>query len=330
MADRIPVLKPPPIEPGDTLAVVAPASAPFDPERLPAGLERLRRLGFRIETARTDFSPYGYLAGPDAVRLEELNGFLRREDIKAILCVRGGYGVLRLLPHLDYEAAARRPKLIVGYSDITALHLAMVSQIGLTGLSGPMVAAEWWRPDPVSERLFWPLAQGAAPGPVEGPEGPYLGSLRPGTAEGMLVGGNLTLLTRLIGTPYLPPLDGAILFFEEIGEQPYRLDGVLAQWKLSGWLDRLGGVVIGAVTAWEPEEGRPTFTPDEVFAAYFGDAPYPVATGLVYGHFPAKATLPVGVRARLTVGGAEARLELLERVTDGAARRPVRIPEDAA
>ena len=116
-------MKPAPLHPGDTIAVVAPASAPREAARLDAGIDYLRRLGYRVETGRTDFGPHGFLCGPDDVRLEEFNAFLRRDDVRALFCVRGGYGTLRLLPHLDYDAARRRPKLLVGYSDVTALHL---------------------------------------------------------------------------------------------------------------------------------------------------------------------------------------------------------------
>jgi muramoyltetrapeptide carboxypeptidase len=222
--------------------------------------------------------------------------------------------VLRLLPHLDYEAASQHPKLLVGYSDITALHLALYQHAGWTGLSGPMVAVEWSEQDAASEHLFWSIAQGATPQPLLGPGGEQLQAMRPGSAEGVLLGGNLTLIAKLIGTPFLPDLEGALLFIEEIGEQPYRLDGLLAHLKLSGILDRLGGLIIGGLTDWEPEHDRPTLTPEEVLHDYLHDAPYPVATGLVYGHFPIKNTLPIGVRARIDVDATTATLSILESV----------------
>jgi muramoyltetrapeptide carboxypeptidase len=302
--------KPAALRPGDAIAVVAPASLPREADRLPRGIAHLESLGYRVEVARAAWHAHGYLAGPDEERLAEFNGFLRRDDLKAIFCVRGGYGTLRLLPLLDYEAARRHPKLLVGYSDITALHLALYHRAGWVGLSGPMVAVEWGVMDEATERLFWDLAQGRLPQPLLGPGGEA--PLRPGTAEGILLGGNLSMLVRLIGTPYLPPLDGALLFLEEVGEQPYRLDALFAQLKLAGLLGRLGGLLLGGFTEWEPPDDRPTFTPDEVFDAYLRSAPFPVARGLVYGHFPVKNTLPVGVRARLEVTGAEATLSLLE------------------
>ena len=309
-------MKPLPLHPGDTIAVVAPASAPREAGRLDAGIDYLRRLGYRVETGRADFGSHGFLCGPDDVRLDEFNAFLRRDDVRALFCVRGGYGTLRLLPHLDYDAARRRPKLLVGYSDVTALHLALYEKAGWVGLSGPMVAVEWGAPDAASERLFWALAQGGVPDPLLGPGGEALVPVRPGTAEGVLLGGNLSLVARLVGTPYLPSLDGAILFLEEIGEEPYRIDGLLAQLRLSGLLDRLGGLVLGGFTDAEPKGSGPTLSLDDVFDHYLGALACPVARGLVYGHFPVKNTLPVGVRARLSVSSSAATLSLLEPVVE--------------
>ncbi len=302
-----------PLTPGDTVAVVAPASPPKKPGQLESGVARLEALGYRVELGRDVLVPRGYLAGPDTERLDEFNRYLRRDDVKALFCVRGGYGTMRLLPHLDYEAARRHPKLLVGYSDITALHLALYHKARWRGLSGPLVV-EWGEIDEATVRLFQALAEGRTPQPLVGPRGEALKPMRPGAAEGVLLGGNLTMIVRLLGTPYLPPLDGALLFLEDVGEQPYRIDALLAQLKLAGLLDRLGGLILGAFTAWQPDHDRPTLPPDEVFFDYFHDAPFPVAQGLVYGHFPNKSTIPVGVQARLEVTADRAALSILESV----------------
>jgi muramoyltetrapeptide carboxypeptidase len=308
-------LKPPRLEPGDTIAVAAPGSAPSDPSRLSQGIAVLRSRGYRVVTARTDFGPHGYLSGPDDVRLAEFNGFLRRDDVQAIFCVRGGYGTLRLLPHLDYESARRHPKLVVGYSDITALHMALFHRAGIAGIAGPMVAVEWADPDPETERLFWPLVRGETPQPLEGPHGARLVPVRPGRARGFLVGGNLTLVTRLLGSPYLPPLNETLLFLEEVGEPPYRIDGMFAQLRLAGVLDRLGGLILGSFT--ETETDRPTLSLDDVFGEYLANLPFPVASGLAYGHHPVKSSIPVGVMAELDVRAESATLSVLESVVGG-------------
>lgn len=280
------------------------------------GVEKLRERGYNVEVGRAEYVRRGYLCGPDPDRLNELNGFFRRPDVKLIVAARGGYGTMRLLPELDYEAIRKHPKLVVGYSDITALHFAIYKETGVPGLSGPMAAVEWHDPDPPSERLFWDLVRGGTPESVLGPKGEQMQGVRPGTVQGCLLGGNLSMVVRLIGTPYMPSLDGAILYLEDVGEQPYRIDAMFAQLKLSGILDRLGGLLIGSFTDWEPEDESPTLTVDEVLNDYLCDVEFPVAKGLVYGHFPVKNTLPVGVQARLEVTSERASLAILEPVVN--------------
>lgn len=307
-------MKPSPILPGDTIAVIAPASAPRDMSRFHAGVDRLRQCGYEVELGRPSYERRGYLCGADADRLEELNRYLRRPDVKMLIAARGGYGTLRLLPDLDYEAARANPKLIVGYSDITALHLALYKRAGLPGISGPMIAVEWHDPDSNSAALFWELARGGIPDPLIGPGGEELQPVRSGTVEGVLLGGNLAMIVRLLGTPYLPSLKGAILFVEDVGEEPYRIDAMLAQLRLAGVFEDLGGFVLGSFTEWEPDKDSPTLSIDRVFEDYLSDADFPVARGLIYGHFPVKNSIPVGVRARLQVTSDFARLGLQEAV----------------
>lgn len=240
---------------------------------------------------------------------------LGREDVDAIVCIRGGFGAMRILDAVDYEAARRHPKLLVGYSDITALQLALYRQAGWRSLSGAMVAVEWPDMDHEAEEQFWRMARGATPSPFTGPGGEPLEGVRDGDVEGVLLGGNLSMVIRLLATPYLPDLQGAILFFEDVGEAPYRLDAFFAQLRLAGVLDRLGGVVVGGITETEVRPGSATLQVEDVLDDYLGKLDIPVARGLVYGHFPRKSTLPIGVRARLAVRGGQARLDILEAVT---------------
>jgi muramoyltetrapeptide carboxypeptidase len=282
--------------------------------RFHAGIGTLRRRGYEVEIGRTAYQRRGYLCGTDAARVDELNSYLRRPDVKMLIAARGGYGTLRLLPDVDYDAARANPKLIVGYSDITALHLALYRNAGLPGISGPMVAVEWHDPDPASETLFWDLAGGAAPDPLIGPGGEELQAVREGTVEGVLLGGNLAMVVRLLGTPYLPALEGAILFIEDVGEEPYRIDAMLAQLRLAGVFDVLGGLILGGFTEWESDDDSPTLSLERIFEDYLSEATFPVAKGLTYGHFPVKNSIPVGVRARLQVTSDHARLGLQESV----------------
>ena len=280
---------------------------------LEAGLAGLRSVGLEPIVHLPQTMPVGYLAGGDDERLALLNAALAAASDDPILCVRGGYGVLRILDQVDFDAAARNPKLVVGYSDITALQLALFKHAGLISISGPMVAAEWKEPDGLNCRHFLDLAADSyEPSPID-PDNKQR-TLIPGEAEGLLLGGNLSLITKLIGTPHLPDLSGAILFLEEIGESPYRVDGMLAQLQMAGILDQLAGLVFGGFTGYELEPGKPTLTMQEVFEDYVSDLGIPVATDLRYGHFPEKVAIPIGVRARLDAGSdGHATLSLLER-----------------
>ncbi len=304
--------KPAPLRPGDRIGLVAPASLPKDEAALDAGIANLEDLGYRIVRGRRDYAPRGYLAGSDDERLDELNSCLSDPDLEALFCVRGGYGTLRLLPGLDYEAARRHPKLVVGYSDITALQLALLVQGGVPTPSGLMVASDFADPHPAAERLFWNLLQGGTPAPLLGPDDEALHPEQPGTVEGPLIGGNLSVVCKLVGTPYLPPMDDALLFLEDVDEPPYRLDGYLAHLRLAGVFDRIGGLILGRFTGWKQKAEPPTLSLDEVLEDYLADLSCPVASGLTYGHFSAKNALPIGVRARLEVADEAAALSILE------------------
>ncbi len=273
----------------------------------------MRQEGWHIEQRRDFTDARGYLAGTDKDRSDELNHFLRRTDIHALVCIRGGYGCMRILPHLDYEAARAHPKLLVGYSDITALHLAFLAKSGWSGVSGPMVAVDWPDLDSGSRKQFLELAGGGA-GSLLGPGGEGLSPARPGTVEGRMVGGNLSMVVRLLGTPYLPDMSGAILVVEDVGEEPYRIDAYFTQLRLAGVLQQLGGIVLAGFTECGFPAGKRSLTLDEVFADHVMSLDIPVATGLLYGHFPVKSAVPIGVRARLSVTDDTARLDLLESV----------------
>lgn len=294
------------------VGIIAPASAPRNEKSLSKGLENLRSAGFEPRFARADFPEYGYLAGNDSERLHELNQFLESDSVDALICVRGGYGSLRLLDHLDFEAARLNPKLLVGYSDITALHLALFKHAGWVGISGPMVAVDWPEPEASNCAQFLHLVSGDFTAGGLDSEGHPLSALFPGHALGTLLGGNLSLIVRLIGTPHLPDLCGAILFVEEIGETPYRIDGLLAQMQLAGILQELGGIVLGGFTDSDVESGKSSLSLEEVFSHYFEPLGIPVATGLRYGHIPKKVAVPIGIQAELIVGRDAAQLVMLE------------------
>jgi len=293
---------PPSLFPGAPVAVVAPASPPRDRDRYRAGVAALRAT-YDVRATWTPGHERGYLSAPDAVRAQALHDALTAPSIRAVVCVRGGYGCLRLLDRLDWAALGPRPTLLVGYSDITALHLALYARHGWIGLSGPVVTE-------------WPVADEATLGPfrrLAAGERMVLGETlsvrRSGTAEGPLLGGNLSVLSRLVGTPYAPDFRGAILCLEDVAEAPYRVDRMLAHLRHAGVLGQVAGVVLGHFTTDDAPDG-PSLTMDEVFADYFGDRPYPVVSGLAYGHQLPRQTLPIGTPVRLVASAPDARLEM--------------------
>jgi muramoyltetrapeptide carboxypeptidase len=304
--------KPPPLRPGDPVAVVAPASAPRDPDRYAQGLDQLRE-AYDVRTAYTPTAPRGYLAAPDAERAETLNAAIADPEIRALFCARGGYGGLRILPALDLDAAARHPTLLVGYSDVTVLQWALYHRAGWTSISGPVVT-EWAVADDAMRDAFRRLAAGELI-PLTGPEGQSLRPMRPGQATGPLLAGNLSVLTRLLGTPYAPDLTGAILAIEDVDEAPYCIDRMLAHLDLAGVLDRLAGVVVGTLSP-DPNHDAPTLSMDTVLEDYFGDRSYPVATNLWYGHCLPRLSLPIGSTVRLQVTDDTAALTMTEPVVD--------------
>lgn len=303
------MLRPRPLRPGTPIAVVAPASAPRDLTRYRNGLARLRAV-YDVRTAWAPGRQRGYLAAPDAVRAEALQRAIRNPTIKGIVCVRGGYGCLRLLNRLDWAVARDNPTLLVGYSDVTALHLAFYARVGWTGLSGPVVT-EWATADEETLGPFCSLAAGERFSVTGTPLSPR----RPGTATGPLLGGNLSVLTRLVGTPYAPDWSGALLVLEDVAEAPYRVDRMFAHLEHAGVLDAVSGVVLGAFTTGD-QDHRPTLSLETVFDDYLRDRPYPIAENLPYGHRLPRCTLPIGVTTRLTVRPETARLDALAPVVE--------------
>lgn len=294
-------IRPPRLRPGDTIGIVTPAS-PMIPERLVKGIAYLQERGFKVIQGEHVYAQRGYLAGTDQERAADLNRMFADPEVKAVFCSRGGYGVSRLLERIDYQALRANPKIVVGYSDLTALELAIWQEVGLVTFSGPMVAVEMGKGiHPFTEEHFWRMLTAAgANGPLPHPEGQTLTCLRPGRARGRLLGGCLSLIAPLMGTPFMPDLEGAILVLEDIDEEVYRIDRYFAQFRSAGILDRIAGLVFGTFINWEPSEtDKPFLTLEQVIDDYVSDLPIPVAAGLAYGHGEAKVTLPIGVQAEL-------------------------------
>jgi len=278
--------------------VVAPAG-PFDEEAFRAGLAWL---GERYEVVhRPDiFAKTGYLAGDDARRLGELLDAVADPSVDAVVCARGGFGATRLLPGIDPALVREANKMIVGFSDITALH-SVWARAGVRSIHAPMVAALGCASDTLRERWIDTLEH---PGIARSwdlcPLNP-----KPRPVSGLLAGGNLAVLGALVGTPFAPRLEGRILFIEDVGERPYRIDRILTTMKQAGGLQGLAGLVVGAFTEGDP--GPDGVSIEEVLTDHFGDAPFPVLTGFPAGHIAENEPIPLGAEAVIEDGRLDIR-----------------------
>lgn len=293
------VILPPPLRRGDPVRIIAPSS-PFDPAALERGLEVLSgRLGLQPRM-RADLSARrAYLAGDDARRAEEWREAVADPEARAIFCARGGYGAMRILTAVDPAPLLERPKALVGFSDVTALHAAL-NRAGLATVHGPVVTQLGRAPDDAVRQLEAVLfrdAPGAGPWDVPAPGAGLVAarSIRPGRVSGPLVGGTLTILAHLAGTPFAPSLEGAILFLEDVGERPYRIDRCLTQLRLAGALDRVAGVAVGQLVQCD-DAG--VLAADVVREAVLALG-VPAVEGLPAGHDDANFALPLGPRATL-------------------------------
>jgi muramoyltetrapeptide carboxypeptidase len=296
-----PIQRPARLRPGDTVGVVAPAGV-IAAERLAAGTRVLEDFGLRVVTGEAVLARRGFLAGPDAARLADVQRMLDDDGVRAVLCARGGYGSQRIVPSLDLTSLRRAPKPVVGFSDVTAL-LAAVVDAGVVAFHGPMVAADLARGlGPSSREHFFRLLTD----PDYRWRVPVPATVRPGRARGRLVGGCLSVLASLLGTRWAPRFDGAILFLEDVHEPPYRLDRLLLQLRQAGALAGVAGVVFGTMAGCRPHDDVCAL---DVVRDALGDAAFPVGFGLPAGHDPAphdveNLALPLGAVVELdTVEG---------------------------
>jgi muramoyltetrapeptide carboxypeptidase len=312
-----PIVRPPKLGRGSRVALVAPAGPLLERDDLTRAQELCRALDYEPVLGKNAYARHGYLAGTDDERLSDFNSALRDPSVDAIWCIRGGYGSIRLLDRIDYQALVARPKVVIGFSDITAVLNSITQLTGIITFHGPVARASMsaFTRQHFERILSHPRGAGrldripAEPG-VLVPRENRIVTLTGGVAEGTLVGGNLTLLQCLVGTPYCPDLTGVILFLEDVGEDLYRIDRMLAHLQLSGALRHVAGVVIGRFTDLERSSGDGALGLDEVLAHYLDPLRIPVAYGFPVGHIDDQWTLPLGVRARLDADAGE--LDVLE------------------
>ena len=305
-------LKPSRLRPGDLIGLVSPASPIADPSRIDKGVRYLESLGYRVEIAPSVLKNHGYLAGTDEERAGDLHAFFARKDVRAIMCIRGGYGTPRLLRLIKYRLIASNPKIFVGYSDLTSLQLAIWKRTGLVQFHGPMVGVDMAdEMDAFTEGLFWQTVTAASRvGTIALPD-PQPTALTGGKARGRLLGGNLALLVSSMGTRYFPDLRDALLYLEDIGEEPYRVDRMLFQLLNAGILHGVSGILAGQFTDCGPKDTtKPSFSVDEVFRQIADLTGRPFLARLPFGHESRKMTIPLGITAR--VDASRGTIEYLE------------------
>jgi len=277
------------LKPGDTIGVVAPAGS-FERKTFSLGLKTLESMGFRTRVPVEIFEKFGYLAGDDAHRARIVNRLFQDPGIQAIVCARGGFGSLRVLPLLDFDVVRKNPKIFIGFSDISALLAAITARSGLVSFHGPVVTTLAGASENTSNTLLAAVS-GDMPLQIRPASGIVI---RPGRTRGPLIGGNLTTLCHLLGTPFQPAFKNHILLLEDRGEVPYRIDRMLTQMKLGGCFKGMAGMILGSFVNCGPLDD--VF---QVFEEHFKDIPVPILAGFEVGHGAQNLTLPFGIDATL-------------------------------
>ncbi|MDP2208936.1 MAG: LD-carboxypeptidase [Bacteroidota bacterium] len=293
------ILKPKALKKGDTIGIVAPASPHSSNDKLTNGIRYFEQLGYKVVIGKHINDKMGYLAGTDKSRASDINNFLNDKKIKAIFCTRGGYGSHRILDLIDYDIIKRNPKIFVGYSDITALQLAIFKKTGLVTFAGPMVIPDLSEKLSIdSEEHFWKCLTSPIPvGVINLFKNQTLKVLTHGKVTGKILGGNLSVITALAGTSYLPSFKNSILTLEDIEERPYRIDRMLHQLKLAGLLNNLSGVISGDFSTCLPEKDKPSLKLEEIFKSVLKKIP--IMMDFKFGHIRNSITIPYGINVKL-------------------------------
>ncbi len=308
------IIKPRRIKPGDTIGLINPAGATFNAEDIQVVKETLAALGLKTKLGKHALDRYGYLGGTDEARAEDVNTMFADNEVNAILSIRGGWGCNRILPLLDYNLIKKNPKALIGYSDITSLLVAIYARTGLVTFHGPVGTSTW---NQFSLNYFRKILFEGEAVKMENPKttGDNLAQTKDrvetitgGKTKGRLVGGNLTVLTAMLGSEYLPSWKNVILFVEDDNEQIYRVDRMLTQLKLAGVLQQLSGFIFGKCTKCEPGEGYGSLTLEEVLNDHIKPLGIPAWYGAMIGHVENKFTMPVGVEAEINADAGTIRL----------------------
>lgn len=295
------MIKPRPLKHGDTIGVIAPASPCYEQNRIELGVRALEEMGFRVKLGRSCLSRYGYLAGKDDIRAYDINAMFENKDVHGIICLRGGYGTPKILDKIDYELIRNNPKVYVGYSDITATHIAINQLSDLVTFHGPMVTIEMAEDfDDFSKKSLLDFIMGKEnPKSLSNPKEEKMGCFYGGRCEGELIGGNLTLICATLGTAYEIDTRGKILFIEDIKEEPYSIDRMLTQLNLAGKFEECEGIILGDFNECIAEYPNKSLTLQQVLEDIIGPLKKPTIHNFMAGHCKPQITLPMGVKVEM-------------------------------
>jgi muramoyltetrapeptide carboxypeptidase len=304
---NLPLLKPARLKPGSLVGIVSPASATFEQNDLDIVQDAVKALGLVPKLSRHLLDRYGYLAGQDKNRAADLNQMFADPEVAAILPIRGGWGCSRVLPYLDYNLIRQNPKIIVGFSDITALTLAIYSRTGILTFHGPNGLTSWkTKQTEYFRRVLFAGESVTFKNLKDGDDEDRLmqvkyriRTINPGIARGRLIGGNLSVLSGIVGSPYLPDLKGAILFLEDTNETIYSIDRMMTHLKIAGVFDKLVGFIFGQCTTCSPDADYGSLTLEEVILDHIKPLGIPAWSGAMIGHIEPILTLPIGLEVEI-------------------------------
>lgn len=294
------MIRPKPLKKGDTIGLIG-ASSPTPSERTKPAIEAMEKLGLKVIAGESCYASHGYLSGKDELRARDINRMFKNPSIAGVFCIRGGYGSARLLELLDFNIIKSNPKLFVGYSDVTALHIAFNQTCELITFHGPMPSTELYKgvDSYTMDHYLNSIFSDKPLGLIQAPKGVETKTLVGGSSEGILTGGNLSLVAASIGTKYEIDTKGKILFLEEVDEEPYRIDRMLIQLKQSGKLDSAVGIILGSWTNCIAEEPEKSLTLKEIFEELIAPLNKPTIYDFPCGHSLPSVTLPLGAKVRI-------------------------------
>lgn len=292
------ILKPKALKAGDTVAISSPAGAVWDEAQVQKFTGIIEGLGFKVKHGQTLKEKHGYFAGKDELRAKEINDFFTDKEVSAIFCMKGGWGCARILDKINYDLIKKNPKIIMGFSDITSLLIAINHKTGLVTFHGPVGNSGWneFSVDYI-KRVLMQKEKVTYAYPDKDDDKPFV--INAGKGKGILVGGNLTVLAGIIGSGYLPDWKNKILFLEEAKEEPYSIDRMLTQLKLAGVLKNISGFVFGKCVKCEAEEPQKAFLFKEVLEQHIKPLGIPAFYGAMIGHIENKYTMPIGIEAEI-------------------------------